>query len=1139
MGNYFTETGKLDNKLIREKIAYQAKKLNFPIKTEFLDQIVEDFWFHDFYNHFIADKDYFNYLLKYLERNKFKVFSRFDYYSFLFSKLLKKSEKDNFYQLALFFEKQHSDRLESKEFNKLIKRLSLPLKVYRDEELRKRHLVKVEKVEETNFVIWNHHSLTEFLVTEYLLGKENPIEEYIKLAVLEKEGITAFKPSWSGVLRFLLESSRKEEALEWLLTFLETYPDNFDDKLGELISFTVDKPDKKTKTRVFNLIYQTYFDQLIWIPVWVRSNLYKFIDADSYRRLKQDIDKRWKTKTEAFVRRGNVVAVVDGMLEGKHPLINKTEKDNWKEIFVEFIRKPEDDGNGVLQRHCLSALENYKNEEILTKLISAKLLDSGDSLVRDAFISLCNSMSNSKIAINCLIEGIKKGSDIYARHGLYKITNKTSLRYFLTQISNDEMFLKSFLDHESIFDKEEGDWQLIEKIKELKNPKDLNLIKKVFYSFIHIDGLHHFENSNFIKQLAIIIGGTDKNFLFELINQIELDSADNSSRDFYDLKGIIALLLTLQNLNRYIKKVREFPEKISRWGFDSIYIARRTNGKIGQLVYQKAVKLGHIKDVDTQSSPWEYQEKQRKKDRLNEFKKLLGSKPGKFFIEVFKYYLQNRKEIDKFFQTKEGEKSKKLFIKRVLIETLELANPRNFKVKLAQPKNSSQFTWSTRASYYGDVLEVAKILKLPINKYRQKIIDYIPYCFSPSQILNLIEKIDNLELDWVNKVFSDPNDDRHYLTPSTYIYLVNEYIGKGSTLNSVKPVLLSFVYDFDLEDRNRISAIECLSKLIDESDVKTKDNLKKLIIKLDKPEFIKAIDDLLIQVFHDEDSINNRFELLKQPIKFKRPVGGHSVGKDEMELDYLSNAKPLIELKEEKYLDSFFDLLDHSFSFEHEEKKEYLEYVNYLWKIVISFIDGLKDQGSFLPILKLKDWLDLRSEYKNLNWLKSRLKELEKKFVNQVNPYDRLLDGIEEFLKDNRPISKISCFILKSQEVEFQLKKLLEGINYYLARNSNQLAIYRDLCTKSSESFKNSPLGPIINELKNYHGNSLDKLNSKIISCGFNNKRVKFIHKLFIQDENIHRLASEASKYINHSEEILKIIQDVWKELIKIKIKNQ
>lgn len=360
----------------------------------------------------------------------------------------------------------------------------------------------------------------------------------------------------------------------------------------------------------------------------------------------------------------------------------------------------------------------------------------------------------------------------------------------------------------------------------------------------------------------------------------------------------------------------------------------------------------------------------------------LGPEPGKYIIQVFQYYLQNRKEFDKYFETKKGKEAKKRLIHLVKDEVLSKVNPRKFKVKLTDPKNSSRFTWSTVASYYGDILEIAKIFHLPTEKYRQQIIDFIPYCFSPSQILNLIEEIDDKELGWVSKVFIDPNDDRHYLTPSTYIYLVKQYIEKGSKLKSVKPVLLFFVYDLDLDDRNRISAIECLSRLIDKNDVKTKGYFKKLIVKLDKPELIKAIDDLLIQVFHDEDSINNRFKLLKQPIKFKRPVGGHSVGKDEMELDYLTNAKPLIELKDEKYLDKFFELLDYSIKF--INNKDYWEYVNYLWKIVINFVDELKETGSFQPLLKLEKRVEKFKGNKEANWLKPRVKELRKEYINKA-----------------------------------------------------------------------------------------------------------------------------------------------------------
>jgi len=992
MRNFFTETGKLDNNLIREKIISQAKKLNLPIRLSFVDQIIDEFWFHDFYNHFVADKVYFDFLLKYLEKNKFKEFNRFDYYSFLFNKIVKKSERENFQKLALFFEKQQTDRLKPSEFKKLIKKLSLPVKEYGIEALEKRHLIKIEKVEEIEYFIWKHHSLTEFLVAEYLLKKENTVKELIKLAVLEHEGVTAFKPSWSGVLRFLLESSEKNNVLDWLLTFLEQYPDNFDDNLGELITFIINKPDNKTKSRIFNLIYQYHFDELNWISVWIRNNLYKFIDKDSYKRLKIDI-KKWKNKTETFVRRGNVVAIIDGMLKNNSLFINGEEKKFWKKTFIKFAIKPDDDGNGVLQRHCLKALGNYKDDEkVLKKIASVKLFDSSDSLVRDAFISLCGSMINFNIAIDYLIEGMKKGSYIYARHGLYLIKTKTSFKYFFTKISKDEQFLKAFLKHEKIFDKEEGDWQLLEMAKSLKGKTNLNLLKKVFFSFIKIEDFHHIENSEFIKQLVIIIRDQDKNFLFELIDQINLDDTDKTSRDFYDLKGIFALLLTPQNLNLYIKQTKKYSEKISRWAFNSIYVAKRINGKIGEMVYQKAIKLKHIQEIDTQPNKWEQRDKQIKEDRLKEFKRLLEPKPGKYFLDVFKYYLQNEKEFDEFFKTKDGVKAKKRLIKLIITEILEKVNPRDFKVKLSESKSSSQFTWSLLASYYGDVLEIANLFDLPTDKYRQQIIDFIPYCFSPSEVLNLIEDINDKDLIWVNKVMGDINNDKRYLIPGTYIYLLKEYSERGSKLTKASKTLLSIAKDKDIQDHQRISAIETLSIILNKSNSKERKDIIELRPKVKDVGLITAIDDLLIKVYQEKKAISRRFRKLRKPIKHdRRKIAGvvHTPSSGELEISYFAFAKPLIELNNEKYSQDFFKLLGYSFAALKElkttkEKQGYWEYINYLWRIVIKFVDGLKSSGSFKPFLELEEQIEKYEGYENVNWLKHRIKELRKSYINEI-----------------------------------------------------------------------------------------------------------------------------------------------------------
>ena len=94
-------------------------------------------------------------------------------------------------------------------------------------------------------------------------------------------------------------------------------------------------------------------------------------------------------------------------------------------------------------------------------------------------------------------------------------------------------------------------------------------------------------------------------------------------------------------------------------------------------------------------------------------------------------------------------------------------------------------------------------------------------------------------------------------------------------------------------------------------------------------------------------------------------------------------ANPLIHLKDEKYLPKFFELLDYSFKVL-EKNDDYWSYVNYLWRIVISFVDGLKEKGSLKPLLQLEEYAGKYSTQENLNWLKAKINELRKTYVNYV-----------------------------------------------------------------------------------------------------------------------------------------------------------
>jgi hypothetical protein len=67
-----------------------------------------------------------------------------------------------------------------------------------------------------------------------------------------------------------------------------------------------------------------------------------------------------------------------------------------------------------------------------------------------------------------------------------------------------------------------------------------------------------------------------------------------------------------------------------------------------------------------------------------------------------------------------------------------------------------------------------------------------------------------------------------------------------------------------------------------------------------------------------------------------------------------------------------------------KQEKEYTEYVNYLWRVVISHVDSLKVIGSFKPLLDLEQFVEKHTRKEESNWLFARVLELKKTYTDWI-----------------------------------------------------------------------------------------------------------------------------------------------------------
>lgn len=300
---------------------------------------------------------------------------------------------------------------------------------------------------------------------------------------------------------------------------------------------------------------------------------------------------------------------------------------------------------------------------------------------------------------------------------------------------------------------------------------------------------------------------------------------------------------------------------------------------------------------------------------------------GQYFPQVFRYYIQNKEKLEKMSSPEQKERLLWLAVDSNLTKIDSKKIEVHYKDHATK---SGEYTISSPAAYFGDVLQVIQIFKpslLQTPENRQKVIDFIPFSYLSDfkRIDEILGKLTDKELSTLDEIMLNKQKDVRYLVPQTYIYISKTH----PDLKSPKKVLLSFITDPLISESDRAYALENLERHISPSD----SDVKELLQALWKPDTRNEISDLanslLISAFRDEETITWRFNTLKSSATpFRRQEGFHSVGSIEMELDSKAFAKPLIYLNDEKYLDRFIDLLE--FSLTLVEKPDHREYVSYL-----------------------------------------------------------------------------------------------------------------------------------------------------------------------------------------------------------------
>jgi hypothetical protein len=943
------------------------------------EKIKQKFWTLDPYGSILSIKEVKRKFSEFLKKPKQEDPTRSNFYAYLtteFSKKLTDEEKNNLEILAFTFESKEINEFETAELNSIFHEYKI--QSFNSNKLFTTRFLQNNR--DSHKVSFLHHTIQEYLAASYILKQKFTLDQIAELFTSTFGIEKIFRPSWSGVVRFLLESDRSKEILSYILNQIER-DERF---LSEIVAQTltsVDYPltiESELTHKIFTLTYSSYQNRSIWLPLWSRHDVGKFCQKDDLKLFLKDIEDTKNTQ-ETYVKRGNVTAIVSDLIKEVPDFFTSDEVESWKEKFIEFAN--DTNKNGVLQRVALQALSNFDDPSVIQKVkVNFK---SDDRLVKDQFIDLCAKLNpNSEFSINCFVQATKRFNSIYARKGFDAISTKEGLELFIKALIKKREFCKDFFDDEHIFkrSKKTSLHKIFEKYATELHEQYKSLLKKIHVREYLISNTY----SPLLAKIANLVIKNQPDYLEELIALIDSKTKETGNFKYSVSYYFIPLFAYILRKDQVEKLFEYFNDDDTRHIiFEKILILVRENrGKIGTEIYETAKQKDMLPSIVQQKQEEASNLKKYEGKVLKDFKKLYSPKTKKFFTNIFDFYVNNETILKKRLNAKETEEFKKL----VFQECLDVINPRTIKVTDSGNRN---FTISQSATFYGELIKVGELLagKEALQKYRQNIIDFIPFGYSDDQqiILEQIEKIEDAELEFVNSVYEDQNNPISYFLSSSYIYLINAYLQRGCELSSSKTVFKSLVTNPKVEIYNRKDA---LSKLVhftlDNEDKKFLKSVFDQYLNSDAEE--KGLSDiangLLITKLNDEEAINWRFEELKvRKFTLDKNFQYHTGVVTEVEDEFYEKyfGQPLIKLNTKAYFTEFLGLLDFSVTL----TEEFDNYRSYLWQITIKYLENL-DIEDFIEISKVfEKWVKSHKKYHNVPWIKEQIQEIKLNFLSR------------------------------------------------------------------------------------------------------------------------------------------------------------
>jgi hypothetical protein len=933
--------------------------------------------------------------------------------------------------------------LEDKKFNadkraiikRILEKLALTMEIYQTNTLSKDELMTFfdEIKSDLKIVALNQIELEVFFDNSLLKNNVDTIEfdntefqEYLAAKELSR-----FPDPNRVAAGFAIDYDAKEIYPTWFnaLTFLL---DMQPDLLGQIIDFSglrntefklvdegflvfLSRIDPRSvsielRRQVFILAISYHLRKLQWLPGKLVSALPGFFDNTLEKYLKDSVEGAEKGKDiYRFVPLGNISYVVAYLLKEGVLL----DFPYWRAKLIDYAADKNE--NGVLQRHALLALTWIHDPLVIDELPN---LMGADELVRREFLDLCLELDpeNTK-SIDYFFEAVKR-NEFHGRYGIFALKKKISIARFLRMYIDDEQFRREFVDDTRVF--RDRDHVLVENIEAVIDGEIKDLCKEVLVCSVNYNIAHDAERSPFITGLWKLLRRGDSSFVSEMIERIRKDK--DGKTGLYFASKFFAEVIEEEDVSHYIKTMIEMGERYSAFSVMSIIkLSKRENS---QGIYEAGRRLlsEEYKNWEDRLAKPDKQEEEGNKKILQEFHKLLEPAPKKFSNSVFDFYNGNIKSLELLV----SDEDKKRLADLITGTIFKFVDPIENDLTITEQSDGSK-THTTKSSVFvfGEALFTAKYLKINIDPYRQKILNFIPFAYD-DQLKIIFELIGNTinskEIAAVIEVYKNRKSDLWRHMTSSFVEAVRRY----HVVEAI-PVLKGFVKEAALEKYTREQALVAIDTIgSDAAFLMDIFSTYEKSRKEDEKKLAYIANGLLITSYRDTKAIKWRLRaVVKRAAAFLPAPPGvvHGVGDLEEEIGHgKSFAKPLMDLKYHGYEEDYLDLLERAMEI-FGRGKDFHAYAEYLWSIVYAYFDNLKDARVYEPLRKLEKKIGEMKDRDGANWLASRMITLRRSYLDYLGKSRNVSEAIKKY---NNARTYDDKKILTSDDLFRQLQNALE-----------------------------------------------------------------------------------------------------------------